>query len=910
MGGNPQNTPKRIETFDAPVDSGTTQTPTQPPSLDSARITADTAILYDELNAIQPPQTPTLNDVVDESERRSVFSSVNFAGIIQGDDDQSHQSGAIKDESGVIPHASEAEREEKEGDSETPLSTTIIASDTDDAGSAMHINLPPSPQRVPSARFIRSVNRPMEEKPLLDEIREVLAQSYLCFLLADLRLMSGTGEIVTKYENVAVDSDFLPRNTAEHIAGLSEYSLGHCKGLSPVVIMAILILEIRDTFAMTAEEKAKTMKGDKKKIEYATSVDIDTEDRFVGYEHNKTKKKLTEESMKSLMRCYSRLVSEDLVTAIPNVRRRRTTMNLLDNKDRVDVPASPGGFQKIRSSFSTFESASRRRLETMSRRSWQSTRGVSDTAAAPTAPTGPTAPSSRTLVPVREETESELLVGNEVKEDDSKDDDEDDGPLRSPPHLVQSTGDIPDASLEEKEESEDGRRSFFSPRKSSQLINSTQGTPGQQLPSLRETMALSKQKSKLIADKIRKDLNDQAENFLPANREGRTQQEFEELTSAFFDQGCNNEELKSSLGATYTRKELVEVMRDAVATRNDARLQFLSKFFKDGSISKLLVESHSRIVWMNDWYPLKELTYIIAVDKLQERVMVVFRGAITPQDWKSALNYKFHDIRNPVKDDYEGKSERLRVISGIYKYLFRQRKDTKTTKYDEIANICHLYGMKYIGPHYKLFVTGHSLGGALTHFFSFFASTEERFTQSGPVRAIAFASPYMGSHSWADSIRHQEQCQKLQLVQCRNHDDAIPRVPLNFFIGKRGPLWRHVGIGVTLPSLPSKCCRRRWKPTVHYWGKEKSCMASTIHAYRRNVIFHIPYLRPWALNRSHTLLELQDRLIYGEQNSEQGGDFELLQSSLDELYGKLDEHDFQTLKTTRRWWGDKAARNS
>mmetsp|Transcript_21260 Transcript_21260/g.43720 ORF Transcript_21260/g.43720 Transcript_21260/m.43720 type:complete len:372 (-) Transcript_21260:453-1568(-) len=356
----------------------------------------------------------------------------------------------------------------------------------------------------------------------------------------------------------------------------------------------------------------------------------------------------------------------------------------------------------------------------------------------------------------------------------------------------------------------------------------------------------------------------------------------------------------SNLGKNVTRKEMVKLMRNAVETRNEIHLkEVLSKLFKPGSISQLLVESHARVVWINDWYPLTDLTYAISVDPLQRRVMVVFRGAITARDWKSAINFKFHKMKNPVTDSFEGRKDFVRVFAGLYTYLFRKRKDTGTTKYDEIANMVHKYGLERIGRDYKLFVTGHSLGGALTHFFSFFASTDKRFTKNGPVKAIAFASPYIGCHSWADSIRHQEREKKLQIVQCRNDSDVIPRLPINLSIGKRGPHWRHVGIGVTLPSLPK--CGSRWKPMVHYWGKEKSCLDSTIHGFRRNVLFHMSYLRPWTLDRSHTLFELQDRLMYGEVQKD-GGDFELLQSTLDELYESLEEYNYETLVRTTKWW--------
>ena len=54
----------------------------------------------------------------------------------------------------------------------------------------------------------------------MDEIREVLAQSYLIFLMADLRLMSGTVRICTLYEHLAIDSDVYPKNTAAQLACL------------------------------------------------------------------------------------------------------------------------------------------------------------------------------------------------------------------------------------------------------------------------------------------------------------------------------------------------------------------------------------------------------------------------------------------------------------------------------------------------------------------------------------------------------------------------------------------------------------------------------------------------------------------------------------------------------------------
>ena len=914
-----------------------------------------------------------------------------------------------------------------------------------------------------------SINRPVEEKPLLDEIREVLAQSYLIFLLADLRAMSATGRIVTNFENLAVDSDHYTRATAKEIACLfDEDNSGTIaaaktppmKGLSPAVIMAVLILEIRDTFVKTVDEKItehEEASSKKTKPDRTSSkrnlhdIDIDTEENFISYENDTYKKKLAEESMESLTRAYSRMISEDLVADIPNIKRRRdrreTAISMgmgrlqqqqpgyrgSTNSRSASAKSAPYSFQSLDHTPQTLASPRHSTPHAISftpstsgigstgpTRGIEGNEAISSLSVSSNIPSSPmmgeeraspvgysftnhsindsrdnksktnskyigggtkSDPCKSLLVPpipkkvtiastasktsressigsyglgsVREETDSELGFGavnantpassNErsstslcVEGVTEQKGDSIGGGIPNTQLILDSkidntdtAGRVPTENVGESDRISDNSSSFYSSiRNKSQKGNHkpsllrkgrfATSVDGQgqdvQRRSIFFNNPLDPENQKEIKDRLKsrredakarredalKEWNNRVEEMmLPKNREAATKREFEELTDVFFDQGETNEDIKKNLGAGYTRKEMINAMRKGVETRNDGRLQFLSKLFKNGSVSQLMVQSHARIVWMNDWYPLKDLTYTICVDPLQRRVMVVFRGAITVNDWKLAMQNTLYKIKNPVKEAYEGRMETLRVFSGLYIYLFRKRKDTGTTKYDEIANMAHKYGLERIGPGYRLFVTGHSLGGALTHFFSFYASTEDRFTTNGPVKAIAFASPYIGGHSWADAIRHQERAKKIQLVQVRNHSDLIPRMPKNFRIGKRGPLWRHVGIGVTLPSL--SLCGFRWKPMVHYWGKEKSVWDSTVHAYRRNLFFQLSTYQPWNWKQYHTLFELQDRLMYGELNSEPGGDFELLQSTVDELYDILDKNDFETFRKTKRW---------
>lgn len=708
-----------------------------------------------------------------------------------------------------------------------------------------------------------------EDKTLLEEIREVLPQSYLIFLLADLRLMSGTGRIKTRFETLVLDSDLYERNSAAQMACnfavpndgevgegtsrsftknekkiISRFPDHETKSLSPAQIMSLLLLELAASFL---DVETKTTVADPEDLE-----DEKGEfGKFKTYLYDDKNRRTLEDSMESLLRAYARMISDDLVNSkeVPNVRKRRESL-LTGFGNPIGSPAVP-----------TLDRPPSPRKDYPSLRSIVEGMELGEYGR----------DKSYTIpeLPSRKATSSSLDVIESKTDQGPKDASDDDDP-----QIQCDDTSIPPPSPMSSPHNKGPRFKQMNPLTASyrkQMIETVN----------------AKRKN------VTQGINDRVDNLLPANREANTQKEFKELANALFEQGQSNANVMSSVGGYYSAEEMIALMTKGVETRDDARLEFLSKLFNEGSVSQLMAESHSRIVWINDWYPLKDLTYAIAVDKSQKRVLVVFRGAITSADWKQISHFSFESIENPVKDAYEGRKERLRVFSGFYRYLFRRRKDTGTTKYSEIANLAHKYGVEKIGEDYKLFVTGHSLGGALTMFFSFFASTEERFTRNGPVKGITFGSPYVGGHAFADTFRHQERSGKLQVVRVYNNNDLVPHLPLNFSIGGRGCLWRHDGISVILPPIP---WFRKWKPRVNYFGKEKSWIGSTLRGYRSNFLFHSPWLRLWTVPRMHTLFELQDRLMYGLGQSGPGGELDLLKQTMDELYKGLEENDFQRLK--------------
>lgn len=315
------------------------------------------------------------------------------------------------------------------------------------------------------------------------------------------------------------------------------------------------------------------------------------------------------------------------------------------------------------------------------------------------------------------------------------------------------------------------------------------------------------------------------------------------------------------------RDDLVKLLKHAIAERDFDMLDFLVTFFKEGSVTRMMAESRTELVWLHDWHPQKECTYAISVDREERTVMVVFRGATTYADWDHSVRWRAAKVDNPIEEDYPYKSQSIKLHGGYYRYLFRKRKDTKTTKYDEIASKVSEYGAQ-IGDGYRVVVTGHSLGGALTNIFCFFASLEDRFVKNGPVQAVTFGCPKMAAYQFADAVRHQEDVGKLQVARFHNRKDAITHVPPQFWrYSKRGAKYYHIGLDVELPlirnSLFAICGQPRPEPR---FLDAETFWPSYRRQWREFYGFNLP-VRPWMLAHFHSLLEHQQRMLLAESDA-------------------------------------------
>jgi alpha-beta hydrolase superfamily lysophospholipase len=83
-------------------------------------------------------------------------------------------------------------------------------------------------------------------------------------------------------------------------------------------------------------------------------------------------------------------------------------------------------------------------------------------------------------------------------------------------------------------------------------------------------------------------------------------------------------------------------------------------------------------------------------------------------------------------------------VSSVADYLFGARKRTDaTSKFDQIMENLHKLLAKY--PDYKIYVTGHSLGGALSTLLAFKLAALEDERINKPITCLTIASPRVGN---------------------------------------------------------------------------------------------------------------------------------------------------------------------
>jgi Lipase (class 3) len=236
---------------------------------------------------------------------------------------------------------------------------------------------------------------------------------------------------------------------------------------------------------------------------------------------------------------------------------------------------------------------------------------------------------------------------------------------------------------------------------------------------------------------------------------------------------------------------------------------------RPGSISLLEFDDHGEA---------HRLVYGILVNRIRRRITVVFRGTYADgtDDWRRNLQFDLVEIPVPYnlqpilrrdergqvtedlpleaagtadptesnvdRDSYGGTTDNhhhhgavptMRIHHGLYEYLFdnsARGPKYQQERYEEILG--HLQRILRENPGFKIYVAGHSLGGALAKFFAFYLSTSRQALQiPKPVTCVALGSLLLGDAGFQRAFHCVERLGWIRHLRITNDGDPVCSLP-------------------------------------------------------------------------------------------------------------------------------------
>ena len=154
----------------------------------------------------------------------------------------------------------------------------------------------------------------------------------------------------------------------------------------------------------------------------------------------------------------------------------------------------------------------------------------------------------------------------------------------------------------------------------------------------------------------------------------------------------------------------------------------------------------------------------ITISDTHKRICVVFRGSESNYDWYYDLSF----FKTKLHDD-------VYVHGGFHTQLHKE------CMYDQIT--IELKDLLMKNPQYDIYVTGHSLGGALSTLYGYEISKEI----PNKINVVSFASPRVGNTPFKTLFDSQPNLTHYRITNKRDIVTAAPNI--NF---------THVGINITL----------------------------------------------------------------------------------------------------------------
>ena len=163
----------------------------------------------------------------------------------------------------------------------------------------------------------------------------------------------------------------------------------------------------------------------------------------------------------------------------------------------------------------------------------------------------------------------------------------------------------------------------------------------------------------------------------------------------------------------------------------------------------------------------------VTTSEINKRISVIFRGSESKADW-------YYDLMIFKTKILDNKYENVQVHSGFHTQLH------KNNVYEKLINVVKKLKTKH--PDYNIYITGHSLGAALSTLFGFELANEI----DNKVTVVSFASPRIGNPEFRTAFDKKD---NLEHYRVSNDRDIVTAGPMINF--------QHVGTNIALSD--DKC---------------------------------------------------------------------------------------------------------
>lgn len=174
----------------------------------------------------------------------------------------------------------------------------------------------------------------------------------------------------------------------------------------------------------------------------------------------------------------------------------------------------------------------------------------------------------------------------------------------------------------------------------------------------------------------------------------------------------------------------------------------------------------------------EEPVYSVSLNHVLQFIEITFRGSVTPMDFLVDAAPLIKWFPNPVPStNSHPQDETIGIQAGFSSYLHGKEKGLCTGKSRQIIDSVLSLQKEY--PHYRTYVTGHSLGASLATLVAFELATNEETTK--PISCIAVASPMVGNVAFRQAFQALEKMGHVRCARVVNYGDVIPLLPTRTF---------------------------------------------------------------------------------------------------------------------------------